>query len=250
MDLFFEERLNMTESSNKTACILIVEDEAAIRTLISFACAAAGYEVKCAESAIKAQSIVDDNPPDLVLLDYMLPELSGVDWLEKLRANPKTEHLPVIMLTARGSETDRVKGLNAGADDYIVKPFMPRELIARIQAVLRRYQFQAQAGEENQNVEVVCGPLTMNEASFEAKVDGEPLSLSAKEFKLLLVFAKNPERVYSREMLLSLVWDNAYVDERTVDVHMLRLRKQLQGTRAENLLQTVRGLGYRAHISE
>lgn len=180
----------------------------------------------------------------------MLPELSGVDWLEKLRANPKTEHLPVIMLTARGSETDRVKGLNAGADDYIVKPFMPRELIARIQAVLRRYQFQSQTGEENQNVEVVCGPLTMNEASFEAKVDGEPLSLSAKEFKLLLVFAKNPERVYSREMLLSLVWDNAYVDERTVDVHMLRLRKQLQGTRAENLLQTVRGLGYRAHISE
>ena len=212
----------MTESSNKAACILIVEDEAAIRTLISFACAAAGYEVKCAESAIKAQSIVDNNPPDLVLLDYMLPELSGVDWLEKLRANPKTEHLPVIMLTARGS----------------------------IQAVLRRYQFQSQAGEENQNVEVVCGPLTMNEASFEAKVDGEPLSLSAKEFKLLLVFAKNPERVYSREMLLSLVWDNAYVDERTVDVHMLRLRKQLQGTRAENLLQTVRGLGYRAHISE
>lgn len=127
---------------------------------------------------------------------------------------------------------------------------MPRELIARIQAVLRRYQFQSQAGGENQNVEVVCGPLTMNEASFEAKVDGEPLSLSAKEFKLLLVFAKNPERVYSREMLLSLVWDNAYVDERTVDVHMLRLRKQLQGTRAENLLQTVRGLGYRAHISE
>ena len=243
MDLFFEERLTMTESSNKAACILIVEDEAAIRTLISFACAAAGYEVKCAESAIKAQSIVDNNPPDLVLLDYMLPELSGVDWLEKLRANPKTEHLPVIMLTARGSETDRVKG-------YIVKPFMPRELIARIQAVLRRYQFQSQAGEENQNVEVVCGPLTMNEVSFEAKVDGEPLSLSAKEFKLLLVFAKNPERVYSREMLLSLVWDNAYVDERTVDVHMLRLRKQLQGTRAENLLQTVRGLGYRAHISE
>ena len=133
----------MTESSNKAACILIVEDEAAIRTLISFACAAAGYEVKCAESAIKAQSIVDNNPPDLVLLDYMLPELSGVDWLEKLRANPKTEHLPVIMLTARGSETDRVKGLNAGADDYIVKPFMPRELIARIQAVLRRYQFQS-----------------------------------------------------------------------------------------------------------
>ena len=241
----------MSESSNtKAARILIVEDEAAIRTLISFACAAAGYEVECAEDAIKAQTIVENNLPDLILLDYMLPELSGVDWLEKLHADPKTEHLPVIMLTARGSESDRVKGLNAGADDYIVKPFMPRELIARIQAVLRRYQFHVQAGEESKNTEIVCGPLVMKEASFEAKVDGQPLSLSAKEFKLLLVFAKNPERVYSREMLLSLVWDNAYVDERTVDVHMLRLRKQLQGTRAENLLQTVRGLGYRAHISD
>lgn len=241
----------MTESSQaKAARILIVEDEAAIRTLISFACAAAGFEVKCAENAIQAQTIVDETPPDLILLDYMLPELSGVDWLQRLHADPKTKRLPVIMLTARGSESDRVKGLNAGADDYIVKPFMPRELIARIQAVLRRYQFQAQAGEESKQVDIVCGPLTMNEASFEAKVDGQPLSLSAKEFKLLLVFAKNPERVYSREMLLNLVWDNAYVDERTVDVHMLRLRKQLQGTRAENLLQTVRGLGYRAHISE
>ena len=241
----------MSESTNvKPARILIVEDEAAIRTLISFACAAAGYEVECAEDAQKAQNVVDNNPPDLVLLDYMLPGLSGVEWLEQLHADPKTEHLPVIMLTARGSESDRVKGLNAGADDYIVKPFMPRELIARIQAVLRRYQHQSKNEQDSLNVEVVCGPLTMNEASFEAKVDGEALSLSAKEFKLLLVFAKNPERVYSREMLLQLVWDNAYVDERTVDVHMLRLRKQLQGTRAENLLQTVRGLGYRAHISE
>lgn len=240
----------MSETSNaKTARILIVEDEAAIRTLISFACAAAGYEVETAEDALKAQEIVDSNPPDLILLDYMLPEMTGVEWLEKLHADPKTEHLPVIMLTARGSESDRVKGLNAGADDYIVKPFMPRELIARIQAVLRRYKYHAQSSEESKNIEVVCGPLVMNEASFEAKVDGQPLTLSAKEFKLLLVFAKNPERVYSREMLLSLVWDNAYVDERTVDVHMLRLRKQLQGTRAENLLQTVRGLGYRAHIS-
>ena len=241
----------MSETSNaKTARILIVEDEAAIRTLISFACAAAGYEVETAEDALKAQEIVDSNPPDLILLDYMLPEMTGVEWLEKLHADPQTEHLPVIMLTARGSESDRVKGLNAGADDYIVKPFMPRELIARIQAVLRRYKYHAQSSEESKNKEVVCGPLVMNEASFEAKVDGQPLTLSAKEFKLLLVFAKNPERVYSREMLLSLVWDNAYVDERTVDVHMLRLRKQLQGTRAENLLQTVRGLGYRAHISE
>ena len=128
-----------------------------------------------------------------------------------------------------------------------VPMIMPRELIARIQAVLRRYRFQSQNKGDADNL-IVCGPLTMNESSFEAKVDDVTLSLSAKEFKLLLVFAKNPERVYSREMLLQLVWDNAYVDERTVDVHMLRLRKQLQGTKAENLLQTVRGLGYRAHV--
>ena len=237
----------MSDNEIKSARILIVEDEAPIRTLISFACAGAGFEVECIDSAVTAQRIVEENRPDLVLLDYMLPELSGVEWLEKLHADPKTKDLPVIMLTARGSESDRVKGLNAGADDYVVKPFMPRELIARIQAVLRRYRIQSQNRGGTDDV-VVCGPLTMNESSFEAKVDDVPLSLSAKEFKLLLVFAKNPERVYSREMLLQLVWDNAYVDERTVDVHMLRLRKQLQGTKAENLLQTVRGLGYRAHV--
>ncbi len=237
----------MSDNEIQSARILIVEDEAPIRTLISFACAGAGFEVECTDSAVTAQRIVEENRPDLVLLDYMLPELSGVEWLEKLHADPKTKDLPVIMLTARGSESDRVKGLNAGADDYVVKPFMPRELIARIQAVLRRYRFQSQNKGNADNL-IVCGPLTMNESSFEAKVDDVPLSLSAKEFKLLLVFAKNPERVYSRGMLLQLVWDNAYVDERTVDVHMLRLRKQLQGTKAENLLQTVRGLGYRAHV--
>lgn len=228
--------------------ILIVEDEAPIRTLISFACAGAGFEVESCDSVIAAQALLDSQKPDLVLLDYMLPEISGVEWLEKLRSDEKTRHLPVIMLTARGSETDRVKGLNAGADDYIVKPFMPRELIARIQAVMRRYNIQGEKTVTATSSLIKCGPLTMDEASYKAEVDGEPIALSAKEFKLLLVFAKNPERVYSREMLLSLVWDNAYVDERTVDVHMLRLRKQLQGTAAENLLQTVRGLGYRAHL--
>ena len=238
----------MDDTTAKAPRILVVEDESAIRTLITFACAGAGFEVESVDSAIKAESLIDSSMPDLVLLDYMLPELSGVDWLIQLREKPRTKHLPVIMLTARGSESDRVKGLNAGADDYIVKPFMPRELIARIQAVLRRYQYQSDQGASTINTKVICGPLTMDEASYEASVDGEPISLSAKEFKLLLVFAKNPERVYSREMLLSLVWDNAYVDERTVDVHMLRLRKQLQGTKAENLLQTVRGLGYRAHV--
>ncbi len=237
--------MTQTQSPSK---ILIVEDEAPIRTLISFACAGAGFDVQSCDSVMAAQELMDSQLPDLILLDYMLPETSGVEWLEQLRSNEQTQHLPVIMLTARGSESDRVKGLNAGADDYIVKPFMPRELIARIQAVMRRYHIHSEHAPMTQNTLIKCGPLTMDEASYKAEVNGEPISLSAKEFKLLSVFAKNPERVYSREMLLNLVWDNAYVDERTVDVHMLRLRKQLQGTAAENLLQTVRGLGYRAHL--
>ena len=234
--------------SERTPKLLVVDDDPRLRDLLRRYLGENGFQVFVADNGVTMNRLWLRERFDALILDLMMPGEDGLQILRRLREQKDTT--PIIMLTARGSETDRVKGLNAGADDYIVKPFMPRELIARIQAVLRRYQFQAQAGEENQNVEVVCGPLTMNEASFEAKVDGEPLSLSAKEFKLLLVFAKNPERVYSREMLLSLVWDNAYVDERTVDVHMLRLRKQLQGTRAENLLQTVRGLGYRAHISE
>ena len=221
--------MTQTQSPSK---ILIVEDEAPIRTLISFACAGAGFDVQSCDSVMAAQELMDSQLPDLILLDYMLPETSGVEWLEQLRSNEQTQHLPVIMLTARGSESDRVKGLNA----------------ARIQAVMRRYHIHSEHAPMTQNTLIKCGPLTMDEASYKAEVNGEPISLSAKEFKLLSVFAKNPERVYSREMLLNLVWDNAYVDERTVDVHMLRLRKQLQGTAAENLLQTVRGLGYRAHL--
>lgn len=237
----------MTHSESPVK-ILIVEDEASIRTLISFACAGAGFEVQCCENVVTAQTLLNNELPHLILLDYMLPKISGIDWLEQLRSDERTQHIPVIMLTARGSESDRVKGLNAGADDYIVKPFMPRELIARIQAVLRRYRIQGIPTQNTQSTSITCGPLIIDESSFKAEVNGVALTLSAKEFKLLCVFAKTPERVYSREMLLNLVWDNAYVDERTVDVHMLRLRKQLQGTAAENLLQTVRGLGYRAHL--
>ncbi|MBO7172743.1 MAG: response regulator [Burkholderiaceae bacterium] len=226
--------------------ILIVEDETSIRELIAFACVSAGFTVKGCENTQKAQALLEEQRPSLILLDYMLPDKSGVQWLEELRQAPETVTLPVIMLTARGSEADRVNGLNAGADDYIVKPFMPRELTARINAVLRRARVLAPT--PNPEPLVRCGPLEMDEKRCEARVDGQTLTLSAKEFKLLLVFAKNPGRVYSREMLLELVWDNAYIDERTVDVHMLRLRKQLQGTACENLLQTVRGLGYRANV--
>ena len=231
--------------------ILLVEDDEALRYVYAHMHAwqeNGGCLAAQAVNGKQALEQLDKERFDIIVTDIRMPFVDGLELLRELRR--RGIQTPVILVSSYGEFEYAREGLVLGAFDYIVKPFMPRELIARIQAVLRRYQFQSQTGEENQNVEVVCGPLTMNEASFEAKVDGEPLSLSAKEFKLLLVFAKNPERVYSREMLLSLVWDNAYVDERTVDVHMLRLRKQLQGTRAENLLQTVRGLGYRAHISE
>ena len=149
------------------------------------------------------------------------------------------------MLTARGEERDRVEALDAGADDYIVKPFFPRELVARIRAVLRRQgQEKARVERSDENI-VRCGPLVMNEARFEASVDGVPVKLSGKEFRLLHLFASHPGRVFSRAQLLEAVWESVYVDERTVDVHMLRLRKALAGTAAEDLIETVRGVGYR-----
>ena len=171
----------------------------------------------------------------------MLPDCSGLDWLKELKANPTTDNFPVIMLTARGQEDDRVNGLEAGADDYIVKPFSPRELIARIKAVIRR-----KGGKEEGEV-IRIGPLVIDIDRFEARVSGEPLRLSAVEFRFLALFAKHPGRVYSRAQLIERIWGfSADIDERTVDVHMLRLRKQLSGTEAADFIETVRGLGYRA----
>ncbi len=220
--------------------ILVVEDEPAIRELIGFACESSGYQTLRAGSVSEAQKILERERINLILLDWMLPDLSGLQWLDKLKHDERTQPLPVIMLTARGTESDKVAGLDTGADDYIVKPFSPRALIARIRAVLRRG-----ASESEKNV--VCGSLVMNESRFSAKVDGKDVKLGVIEFKLLLVLASNPGRVYSRVQLLERVWDDAAgFDERTVDVHVLRLRKQLSGTSAANIVQPVRGIGYRA----
>lgn len=195
--------------------------------------------------------------PDLILLDRMLPDRPGEEWLRELRSDAKTADVPVIILTARGNESDRVAGLDAGADDYVVKPFLPRELTARVRAVLRRRGAAVIAGrlspmpsEETASTAdeervIVCGPLKLNEARFEATAAGKPLKLSAKEFKLLSLFAAKPGRVFSRANLLDAVWQSAFVDERTVDVHMLRLRKALAGSAAEDMIETVRGVGYR-----
>ena len=225
--------------------LLIVEDELPIRELVSFVCEREGFEVVGAADVGEACAALKARRPDLILLDRMLPDRSGQSWLEDLKKNPGTAGLPVIMLTARGEERDRVEALDAGADDYIVKPFFPRELVARIRAVLRR-QGQEKARVERCEENVVrCGPLVMNEARFEASVDGVPVKLSGKEFRLLHLFASHPGRVFSRAQLLEAVWESVYVDERTVDVHMLRLRKALAGTAAEDLIETVRGVGYR-----
>ena len=221
--------------------ILVVEDEPAIRELIGFACESSGYAVLRAGSVKEASDLLSQNRVHLILLDWMLPDLSGLQWLDKLKRDERYAAVPVIMLTARGTESDKVAGLDAGADDYVVKPFSPRELIARMRAVLRR------GGTEAEKT-VTCGPLTINEARFSAKVGGEPIKLGVIEFKMLLVLASSPGRVYSRAQLLSRVWDDSTeLDERTVDVHILRLRKQLAGTAAASLVETVRGLGYRAN---
>lgn len=221
--------------------ILVVEDEPAIRELIGFACESSGYAVLRAGSVKEASDLLSQNRVHLILLDWMLPDLSGLQWLDKLKRDERYAAVPVIMLTARGTESDKVAGLDAGADDYVVKPFSPRELIARMRAVLRR------GGTEAEKT-VTCGPLTINEARFSAKVEGEPIKLGVIEFKMLLVLASSPGRVYSRAQLLSRVWDDSNeLDERTVDVHILRLRKQLAGTAAASLVETVRGLGYRAN---
>jgi two-component system phosphate regulon response regulator PhoB len=223
-----------------TASILIVEDEPAIQELVAYACSANGYAVRRAESVGSARDAIGTALPDLVLLDWMLPDHPGIELLKELRTQERTRALPVIMLTARGSEADRVVGLDAGADDYVVKPFSPRELVSRIRAVFRRRAPQ----HSGQAVEI--GPITIDATRHEVRIDGSPIKLGLTEFKLLSFLASHPDRVFSRTQLLDRVWgDHVFIEERTVDVHVLRLRKALAPAGAQHLVQTVRGLGYR-----
>ena len=214
-----------------TTSVLIVEDEPSILELISYTCRTSGMEVRKAANVAEAKKNLEAAKPDIILLE----------WLYELRRYHSNESLPVIMLTARGQEDDRVRGLEAGADDYVTKPFSPRELVARIRAVIRRKDGDALPDT------LRVGPLEIDAERYEARVNGKPLRLSAVEFKFLQVFAKHPGRVYSRAQLIDKVWGvGADIDERTVDVHMLRLRKQLAGTAAADFIETVRGVGYRA----
>jgi two-component system phosphate regulon response regulator PhoB len=220
--------------------ILIVEDEPAIRQMVSMTLARAGFNVVEAGDAEDARRRVLDQPPDLILMDWMLPGASGVDLTRLLKNDPVTRDIPVIMLTARSDEDDKVRGLDCGAEDYISKPFSPKEMIARVRAVLRRVA--PHATEEA----VAAGNLLLDPSSHRVTWDGRAVEMGPTEFRLLHFFMTHPEKVYSRSRLLDNVWGtNVYIEERTVDVHIRRLRKALEPTGADAMIQTVRGAGYR-----
>ena len=220
--------------------VLIVEDEAPIREMLEFVLEQSGYETIKAEDYQIALEQIKEPFPDLVLLDWMLPGGSGVQLAKKLKQHEFTRDIPVIMLTARGEEEDKVRGLDAGADDYITKPFSPKELIARIKAVMRRVT--PTSGEQP----IIINGLNLDPVSHRVTANEEPLDMGPTEFKLLHFFMTHVERVYSREQLLDNVWGtNVYVEDRTVDVHIRRLRKAIARFGHDNLIQTVRGAGYR-----
>lgn len=222
--------------------ILVVEDEPAIQELIAVNLEHAGHRVQRAASAAEAEALIRDIRPDLILLDWMLPDVSGTVLARRLRADARMKDIPIIMLTARAQESDKVEGLEAGADDYITKPFSPKELLARIKAVLRR-----RAPQLTDDLIEVAG-LRLDPASHRVSANGGNISLGPTEFKLLHFFMTHPERVYSRVQLLDQVWgDHVFVEERTVDVHIRRLRAALEASGHDRLIETVRGTGYRLH---
>ncbi len=223
-----------------TPTILVVEDEPAIQELIAINLRHAGFLVVRASTAEEADSAIRAALPDLVLLDWMLPGQSGVTLAKKLRAEERTRELPIIMLTARVHEEDKVQGLEAGADDYVTKPFSPKELVARVRAVLRR-RAPHLAGDA-----VEIGNLSLNPSTHRVTADGAPIELGPTEFRLLFFFMTHPERVYTRAQLLDEVWgDHVFIEERTVDVHIRRLRAALESSGHHERVETVRGTGYR-----
>lgn len=222
------------------ANILLVEDEPAIQELIAFNLTQAGHHVLRASTAEAAITLVRNALPDLVLLDWMLPGASGIEVARKLRSDERTRSVPIIMLTARSDEQDKISGLEAGADDYVTKPFSPRELLARIKAVLRR-----RAPQMTDDAVEVQG-LRLDPITHRVTGNEQPIDLGPTEFRLLHFFMTHAERVHSRAQLLDHVWgDHVFVEERTVDVHIRRLRSALEATRHDHLIQTVRGTGYR-----
>lgn len=223
-----------------TANILIVEDEPAIQELLAFNVSQCGFKPIQALDVASAMAQINRALPDLILLDWMLPDTTGVEFARRLRADQRTRNIPIIMLTARTEERDKVIGLESGADDYITKPFSPRELMARIRAVLRRRM--PEISEET----VRAAGLELSPTTHRVSAKGVTLELGPTEFRILHFFMTHAERVYSRTQLLDQVWgDHVFVEERTVDVHIRRLRQALEPSGLDNLVQTVRGSGYR-----
>ena len=220
--------------------VLIVEDERPIREMIAFGLKRAGFEVREAEDCRSARAALADTRPDLVLVDWMLPDMSGLELTRALKRDRETRELPVIMLTARAEEGDKVAGLEGGADDYVTKPFSPRELLARINAVMRR----STTGNGEELID--ADGLVLDAAGHRVTVGDRTVQLGPTEYRLLSFFMTHAERVYSRAQLLDRVWGgNVYVEERTVDVHIRRLRKALEAFSYDRFIQTVRGSGYR-----
>ncbi|GKT12445.1 MAG: two-component system, OmpR family, phosphate regulon response regulator PhoB [Thiomicrorhabdus sp.] len=225
-------------------CILIVEDEAAIRDMLNFTLSAADYKVLEAHSAEQAWQMLSEVTPDCLIVDWMLPGVTGVSLTERVRKNDKFSSMPIVMLTARGEENDQVQGFEAGADDYVVKPFSPRALVARVKALLRRNSSELSVDEV-----LLQGELKLDLSSYRFTVAGEEVKLGPTEFKLMQFFMTRPNRVFSRLQLLDRVWgEQVVVEDRTVDVHIRRLRKILETVDKADVIQTVRGAGYRFSV--
>ncbi len=229
----------MASEANPGKTVLVVEDEQSIRDMLEFNLDRAGYSVRLTGSGSEARAAIADRYPDVILMDWMLPDVSGLELTRQLKRDANSREIPIIMLTARVSEDDRVAGLDGGADDYITKPFSARELQSRIRAVLRRFGHHA---EEVLTVD----DLSIDRLAHRVTSAGNPVNLGPTEYRLLEFFMTHAERVYSRAQLLDRVWGgNVYVEERTVDVHIRRLRKALVSSNHDRYIQTVRGAGYR-----
>ncbi|MES2073054.1 MAG: phosphate regulon transcriptional regulator PhoB [Pseudomonadota bacterium] len=223
-------------AADKTT-ILIVEDEPAIVELVTFSLRAAGWNTFAVNNTAEAWDFIQRRTPQLILLDWMLPDQSGLRLLSKIRSDRQLNEMPVIMLTAKSMEEDKIAGLDHGADDYVTKPFSPRELTARIKALLRR------KSPEHAQTSLTAGAVMLDPVSCTVKIDEQKVDIGHAEYKLLKFFMAHPERVFSRSQLLDKVWgDHVVIEERTVDVHVLRLRKVLKN--AESLIKTVRSVGY------
>lgn len=225
--------------------ILVVEDEDAIREMLVMVLEQANFRVIEAASAELALSVLAENRVDLLLLDWMLPGISGVELARRLKRDSSYKDLPIILLTARGEEEDKIRGLEIGADDYVTKPFSPKELQARIKAVMRR------SGKLTELGQLTVGDVTLDAEQHRLTIAGKTVDVSPTEFRLMQFFMTNPDKVYSRTHLLDQVWGRSvYIEERTVDVHIRRLRKLLAEFGREELIQTVRGFGYRFSMAE